>query len=240
PPPYGLGDNAETLLAHSDLVFIDPVSTGYSRAAKGGKPTDYHGFKGDLESVGEVIRLWTSRNGRWMSPKFMAGESYGTVRAAGLAEYMQSRYGMYFNGLMLISSVLDFGTVFFTEGNDLTYSLYLPTYAAVAHYHGLHGDRSQADVLAEAEDYAGGEYLLALARGPRLSGGEGAEAVQRVAGLTGWPPDSSDRVTRGIEHIRYSTDLRGSAAGRSGGSTPDSPAGTPTAAARTGCRTRPT
>ena len=83
PPPYGLVDNAETLLRHSDLVFIDPVSTGYSRAVKGEKSKDFHGFGGDIESVGEVIRLWTSRNGRWMSPKYLCGESYGTTRAAG-------------------------------------------------------------------------------------------------------------------------------------------------------------
>jgi carboxypeptidase C (cathepsin A) len=216
-PPYGLGDNNETLLAHSDLVFIDPVSTGYSRTVTGGKPADYHGFKSDLESVGEVIRLWTSRNGRWMSPKFMAGESYGTVRAAGLAEHMQARYGMYFNGLMLLSSVLDLGTVFFTEGNDLPYSLYLPTYAATAHYHGLHGERSQADVLAEAEEYAAGEYLIALARGHRLPAGERAEHVRRVASLSGLSEDYVDRVNLRIEHVRFYTELlrsRGLVVGR--------------------------
>lgn len=217
PPPYGLGDNAETLLAHSDLVFIDPVSTGYSRIVDGGKPADYHGFKGDLESVGEVIRLWTSRNGRWMSPKFMAGESYGTVRAAGLAGHLQARYGMYFNGLMLISSVLDLGTVFFTEGNDLPYSLYLPTYTAVAHYHGLHGDRPQSEVLAEAEEYAAGDFLLALARGHRLPADERAEHVRRVAALSGLSEDYVDRVNLRIEHVRYFTEVlrsRGRTVGR--------------------------
>jgi carboxypeptidase C (cathepsin A) len=217
PPPYGLGDNAETLLAHSDLVFIDPVSTGYSRTVRGGKPADYHGFTRDLESVGEVIRLWASRNDRWMSPKFMAGESYGTVRAAGLAAHLQKRHGMYFNGLMLISSVLDMGTVFFTEGNDLPYALYLPTYAAIAHYHGLHGDRSQADVLAEAEEYAAGDYLLALAKGHRMSAEERAEAVRRVAGLTGLSEDYVDRVNLRIEHVRFFTELlrsRGRTVGR--------------------------
>lgn len=207
PPPYGLADNAETLLAHSDLVFIDPVSTGYSRTVTGGKPADYHGFKGDLESVGEVIRLWTSRNGRWMSPKFMAGESYGTVRASGLAGHLQARYGMYFNGLMLISSVLDLGTVFFTEGNDLPYAMYLPTYAAVAHYHGLHGKRPQADLLAEAEEYAANDYLVALAKGHRLSPQERATHVRRVAELSGLSPEYVDRVNLRIEHIRYFTEL---------------------------------
>ena len=93
PPPYALADNPQTLLRHSDLVFIDPVSTGYSRAVNGGKPADFHGFAGDIESVGEVIRLWTTRNGRWMSPKYLCGESYGTTRAAGLARHLQERFG---------------------------------------------------------------------------------------------------------------------------------------------------
>src|SRR6266536_2691135 len=168
-PPYRVVDNAQTLLLHSDLVFIDPVSTGYSRAATGEKPVDYHGFQGDLESVGEVIRLWTSRNGRWLSPKFLAGESYGSTRAAALAQHLQSRYGLYLNGLMLISIALDFATIAFRDGSDVPYPMFLPTYAAIAHYHGKHGDRTLEDVLAEAEDYAGHEYPLVLAKGARLS-----------------------------------------------------------------------
>ncbi|HEY3262687.1 MAG TPA: peptidase S10 [Pseudonocardiaceae bacterium] len=217
PPPYAIADNAETLLAHSDLVFIDPVSTGYSRAVKGGKPADYHGFTKDLESVGEVIRLWTSRNGRWLSPKFLAGESYGTIRAAGLAKHLQHRHGMYVNGLMLISSILDTATVFFSEGNDLPYALYLPTYAAVAHYHGLHPGRELPEVLAEAEAYAGGEFLLALTRGHRLLPEERMVAVATVARLTGLSPDYVDRVDLRVEHVRFCTELlrlRGRTVGR--------------------------
>lgn len=164
PPPYGLTDNPESLLVHSDLVFIDPVSTGFSRAVKGGTPGNYHGFQGDLESIAEVIRLWTTRNKRWMSPKYLAGESYGTLRAAALADHLQSRYGFYLNGLLLLSTVLDMGTIRFHEGNDQPYPLFLPTYAAIAHYHGLHGDRELADVLAEAEEYAERDYPWALAR----------------------------------------------------------------------------
>ncbi|NRQ36443.1 peptidase S10 [Nonomuraea sp. NN258] len=207
PPPYGLADNAETLLAVSDLVFVDPVSTGFSRAAAGEKAEPYHGFSGDLESVGEIIRLWTTRNGRWMSPKFLAGESYGTVRAAGLADHLQSRYGMFLNGVMLISSVLDFATVDFNHGNDLPYSLYLPTYAAIAHYHGLHGDRPLADVLAEAERYAARDYPWALSMGNRLTPDERAAAVATVAALSGLSEDYVDRVDLRIEHIRYFTEL---------------------------------
>ncbi|MCP2363497.1 carboxypeptidase C (cathepsin A) [Nonomuraea thailandensis] len=207
PPPYGLVDNEESLLRVSDLVFIDPISTGYSRVAEGEKAEPYHGFSGDLESIGEVIRLWTSRNGRWMSPKFLAGESYGTVRASGLAEHLQSRYGMYLNGVMLISSVLDYITGEFNEGNDLAYALYLPTYAAIAHHHGLHGDRPLADVLREAEAYADRDYLWALVRGNRLPAQERAAAVAKVAALTGLSEDYVDRVNLRIEHIRFFTEV---------------------------------
>ncbi|MEV0827926.1 S10 family peptidase [Nonomuraea rubra] len=207
PPPYGLADNEESLLRVSDLVFIDPISTGYSRVAEGEKTEPYHGFSGDLESIGEVIRLWTTRNGRWMSPKFLAGESYGTVRAAGLADHLQSRYGMYLNGVMLISSVLDYATGEFNEGHDLAYALYLPTYAAIAHYHGLHGDRPLAEVLREAEEYADRDYLWVLARGNRLTEQERAAAVAKIAALAGLSEDYVDRVNLRIEHIRFFTEL---------------------------------
>lgn len=207
PPPYALADNAETLLAHTDLVFIDPVSTGYSRAAEGEKPEDYHGFTGDVESVGEIIRLWTSRNGRWLSPKFLAGESYGTLRAAALAEHLQTRHGMYLNGLMLISAVLDLGTLDVGSDNDRPHPLFLPTYAAIAHYHGLHGDRPLSDVLAEAEAFAERDYPWALARGARLSPDERASIVERLAAITGLSADYVDRANLRIEHIRFFTEL---------------------------------
>ncbi len=207
PPPYGLTDNAESLLAHSDLVFIDPVGTGYSRATKSEKPADHHGFEADIESVGEVIRLWTTRNGRWLSPKFVAGESYGTTRAGGLAQHLQQRHGMYLNGLILISAVLDFGSLDFTTGNDLPYVTFLPTYAAIAHYHGLHGDRSLADVLADAEEFAHRDYPWALAQGSRLSEEDRAATVARFAALTGLSEDYVDRVDMRVEHVRFYTEL---------------------------------
>ncbi|GAA5181689.1 peptidase S10 [Rugosimonospora acidiphila] len=207
PPPYGVTDNAETLLAHSDLVFIDPVSTGYSRAAQGEKPKDYHGYTGDIESVGEVIRLWTSRNNRWLSPKYLCGESYGTLRAAALCRHLQERFGMNLNGLMLISSVLDLGTLEFSPDQDVSYPLYLPTYAAIAHYHGLHGERPLADVLAEAERFAGREYPWALARGSRLAPQERAEVLTTLARLTGLDAGYLDRVNLRVEHVRFFTEL---------------------------------
>ena len=207
PPPYRIADNPDSLLADSDLVFIDPVATGYSRAANGEKPADYHGFTPDIESVGEIIRIWTSRNGRWLSPKYLAGESYGTLRAAALAAHLQERHGLYLNGLMLISSVLDMGTIRFTEGNDKPFPLFVPTYAAIAHYHGRHGDRPLDDVLADAEEFASRELPWALERGARLTTEERAEAVQTLASLTGLDESYVDRVNLRIEHVRFFTEL---------------------------------
>lgn len=208
PPPYGLVDNPESLLAISDLVFIDPVSTGFSRAVEGGKAKGYHGFSGDIESVGEIIRLWTARNERWLSPKFLAGESYGTLRAAALADHLQSRYGMYLNGIMLISSVLDLGSIGLQEPDtDRAFVGFLPTYAAVAHYHGKHGRKALSTVVSAAEEYAERDYAYALSRGARLTGKERAEHVTRLASLTGLDPAWIDRANLRIEHIRFFTQL---------------------------------
>lgn len=209
PPPYDLVDNAESLLAVSDLVFIDPVSTGYSRAVEGGKPGEYHGYQKDIESVGELIRLWTSRHKRWMSPKFVAGESYGTLRGAALAAHLQQRYGMYLNGLILISSVLDLASVDFDkQRNERAHALYLPTYAAIAHHHGKHPGRPLEEVLAEAEAYAARDYPWVLSRGSRLTASERAEAVATLARLTGLSEDYVDRADLRIEHWRFFTELR--------------------------------
>ena len=172
PPPYGLTDNEYSLLSETDLVFIDPVGTGYSRAVAGEKAKDFHEFEKDIASVGDFIRLYTSRYGRWTSPKFLIGESYGTTRAAGLAGYLQGRHDVTLNGIMLISSILDFQTARFDTGNDLPYALYLPTYAATAWYHQkLPSDlqeRPLQEVLAEVETFALGEYALALMKGSSL------------------------------------------------------------------------
>lgn len=207
PPPYDVVDNPETLLATTDLVFIDPVSTGLSRVVDGGKPKDFHGFTADIESVGEVIRSWVTRENRWLSPKFVAGESYGTTRAAALAQHLQDKLGMYLNGLMMISSVLDFGTANFENGNDRAHALYLPFYAATAHFHGKHGDRTLGEVLDEAEEYAARDYPWALARGNRLTESERAEAVSRVAALTGLSEDYVDRADLRVEHWRFFGEL---------------------------------
>ena len=135
PPPCRLVNNEYSLLDLTDLVFIDPVSTGYSRPAPGEEAKKFHGVKQYVESVAEFIRLYATRNKRWASPKFLIGESYGTTRAAGLSGYLQDELGMYLNGIMLISAVLNFQSIRFDLGNDLPYVLFLPTYAAAAWYH---------------------------------------------------------------------------------------------------------
>ena len=150
PPPYRLTDNAYSLLDQTDLVFIDPMSTGYSRPVAGEKAKDFLNFKKDIESVGDFIRLYTTRYQRWLSPKFLIGESYGTTRAAGLSGYLQDRHSLYLNGIMLVSSILDFGTVDAQPGNDLPYILYLPTYAATAWYHQRLKGRLQKDLRKTA------------------------------------------------------------------------------------------
>jgi carboxypeptidase C (cathepsin A) len=188
-PPGRLVENAESLLDVTDLVFIDPVTTGFSRAVPGEDEKQFHGVRGDIESVGELIRLWTSRYGRWASPKFLAGESYGTTRAAGLVNHLQERHGMYFNGVMLISSILNFQTAGFDAGNDLPYPLFLPTYTASAWYHKkLPADLQQGGLkqaLAEAERFATGEYATALMKGNDLTEAERRDVAGKLSRLTG-------------------------------------------------------
>lgn len=210
PPPYKLGDNPFSLLDQSDLVFIDPVGTGYSRAVTGEKDRDYYSFKKDIESVGDFIRLYTTRYGRWLSPKFLIGESYGTTRAAGLSGYLQQRHGLYLNGIMLISSVLDFATVDFQPGHDLPYILFLPTYTATAWYHGKLDPALQTDLrqtLNEVELYASTEYALALMKGDALTGEERTNIAQNLARYTGLSVEYVMRSNLRVEIMHFTKEL---------------------------------
>ena len=187
-PPFALADNEFSILNASDLVFIDPVATGFSRATKDEKPDAFFGDEADLDSVGEFIRLWTTRHDRWLAPKFVCGESYGVFRAAGLAEHLRGRYGMYLNGLILVSGVLDFGTISGGTGNDLPYELILPAYTAAAQFHkklpaDLQADLAQA--LAEARAFAKGEFSAALLQGASLPADERKKVMAELARLTG-------------------------------------------------------
>jgi carboxypeptidase C (cathepsin A) len=188
PPPYLLVNNEYSLLDITDLVFIDPVSTGYSRAVPGEKNTQFHEYKKDIRTVGEFIRLYTSRIKRWNSPKFLIGESYGTTRAAGLAGYLHQDLGMFLNGIMLISCILNFQTGRFNPGNDLPNLLFLPTYSATAWYHKKLPEVLQADLhktIEEVNTFAMNEYTLALMKGDQLSSKEEAHIITQLARYTG-------------------------------------------------------
>jgi carboxypeptidase C (cathepsin A) len=210
-PPYRLVDNEFSLLPQTDLVFIDPVGTGYSRVLEGEKLNEYHDYKRDLDSVGEFIRLYCSRYARWSSPKYLIGESYGTTRACGLAGHLIERCGMYLNGLMLVSVALDFQTLRFDKTNDLPAVLYLPTYAATAWYHKklvpeLQRKKLRA-LLDEVEAFAAGEYAAALFRGSRLTARERALVAQKVSRYTGLSPEYVERTDLRVEIFRFCKEL---------------------------------
>lgn len=217
-PPGRLVDNEHTILDETDLVFIDPVSTGFSRAIPEEDAKKFHHFKRDIESVGQFIQLYLSRNGRWRSPKFLAGESYGTTRSAGLAGHLLDRYGLYLNGLLLVSSVLNFQTVgmdrntwTFNRGNDLPYIAFLPTYAATAWYHGLLGEELQAksieELCAEVREFALGRYAGALLHGSSLTSDEFDAVAAEVARYTGLDEDYVREYDLRIEILRFCKEL---------------------------------
>jgi len=210
PPPYRLVDNAYSLFDLTDLVFIDPVTTGFSRAAPKEDPSQFHGVTEDVESVGEFIRLFLARYNRWASPKFLAGESYGTTRAAGLSGYLQARRGIYLNGIILVSSVLNFQTLEFDTGNDLPYPVFLPSYTAAAWYHGkLDADleRDLRSTLDEVEAFALSEYAPALLKGSDLGREETERLTSRLARYTGLSEDYVRKTNLRIRDSRFFKEL---------------------------------
>lgn len=191
PPPFGLADNPYSLLGASDLVFIDPVATGFSRPAKDEKAEQFFGERGDLDSVGEFIRLWTTRHDRWLAPKYLIGESYGVYRAAGLADHLRENFGMYLNGLILVSGVLDFAMLHSPPGNDVPYLVYLPAYTAIAQFHHKLPPELQNDLekaLAEARQFAQHDYAAALVQGEALAPDEREKIAAELVRLTGLKP----------------------------------------------------
>jgi carboxypeptidase C (cathepsin A) len=213
PPPYHLEDNEFTLLEDSDLVFIDPIGTGYSRPLSDEKqdPKEFFSFSRDIESVGEFIRQYVTRNHRWSSPKFLIGESYGTTRATGLSGHLQDRYGLYLNGIMLISSILNFQTLLFRPGNDLPYILYLPSYAASAWYHGKLKPALQKlsldDLVQQVRDFAEKDYALALMKGARLPEADRLSIVKQLAAFTGLDEEYISASDLRIEIMRFAKQL---------------------------------
>ena len=210
PQPFQYVDNETSWLEFTDLVFIDPVSTGYSRPAPGVDKRTFHGVREDIRSVGDFIRLYVSKNQRWLSPKFICGESYGTTRAAGLSGYLQDTYGMYLQGLVLISSIMNFHTARFAPGNDLPYPLFLPTYTAAAWYHHKLPPEYQEDLnstLKEVEQWALTDYWLALAKGDSLSETERNQVIDKLASYTGLSKSYIDQSNLRIEIYQFTKEL---------------------------------
>ena len=188
PPPYQIINNEYTWLNKTDLVFIDPVSTGFSVPAVGENAKQFHGFVEDVQSIGAFIRSFLSKYQRWSSPKYLAGESYGTTRAAGLSKFLTDNYRIYINGILLISPVLNFGTNDIAVGNDLPYVLYIPSFTAAAWYHKKLAATLQADLqktLKESEDFAMNEYAPALLKGEWLSDADKDRIAEKLSYYTG-------------------------------------------------------
>jgi carboxypeptidase C (cathepsin A) len=210
PAPYKIEDNANCLLDKSDLVFIDPVGTGFSKAVGKAQDKDFWGIDQDVKSIAQFVQTYVTRNNRWNSPKFLIGESYGTFRNAALANLLQSRNGIYLNGLIMVSSVWDLGTLSFYPGQDLSYVLYLPSYAATAWYHKVLKDRPEnLDVfLDEARTFAKGEYADALLKGDALSAGDKAAVAKKLSHFTGLSEEYLIRSNLRVRLDRFMQELQ--------------------------------
>jgi len=208
--PSRLIDNSHSLLDVADLVFLDPVSTGYTRAENSDDAKQYHGVDGDIQSVAEFIRLYVTRNQRWGSPKFLIGESYGTVRAVGVAEELHDKKYLYLNGLILISSVLNYETLMFDSGNDLPYILFLPSYTVAALYHNKLEDSLKHDpekTIREAKEFAYGEYAKALLKGSLLDKDERQAVVDKMSKYTGLSQQFVDSANLRVNGWRFAKEL---------------------------------
>ncbi|MGH7970785.1 MAG: S10 family peptidase, partial [Limisphaerales bacterium] len=211
PPPYRLVDNEYSLLDKSDLVFIDPVSTGFSRAIPPKDAKKFHGLHEDAASVADFIRIYVTRNLRWGSPKFIIGESYGTTRAAALSGELSDRLHMNVNGIMLVSTVLNFQTLDFNAGNDLPYVLYLPSYTTAAWFHkklpaDLQSQTLEA-VFNQAARFAQGDYSAALFSGSSLNPDQRRQVIDQYARLTGLSTNYVDRANLRVPLGRFASEL---------------------------------
>ncbi len=189
--PYRLEDNPDTLLDRSDIVMVDAMSTGYSRAATAELTKTFLGVKGDVQAFGEFIRLYLSRYERWSSPLFLLGESYGTTRAAGLAGYLAD-HGIAFNGVTLLSMAVDFQTLEWNKSNDLPYLLLVPTFNMIAGYHHkLSADLTQdvAKTREEVVRWSNNEYALALGKGDAMTPEEHRKIVEQLSRYIGLRPE---------------------------------------------------
>ena len=210
PAPYEMEDNAQTWLDQTDLVFIDPVGTGYSRAAKPELASKFFGVNGDIDSVGEFIRMYLGRYERWSSPLYLVGESYGTTRAAGLSNHLFER-GIALNGIVLVSTVMNFQSIRFADNNDLPLVLIFPSYTATAWYHKqLPADlqsRPLRDVLRESETFAVNEYAPAMLKIDRLSAAEKTALLDKFSRFTGLNRDFVDQNNFRVDLGEFNKEL---------------------------------
>jgi carboxypeptidase C (cathepsin A) len=207
--PYRLTDNQSTLLDRSDLVFVDAIATGFSRAANAEMTKKFLGVQGDIEAFGEFIRLYITRYDRWPSPLFILGESYGTTRAAGIAGYLAD-HGISFNGITLLSTAMDFGTLEWAKNNDVPYALLVPSFTMIAAYH----KRLPADLMQdlnqtrlEVEHWASTDYTLALAKGDGLSAEDRLKIIDQYARYTGLDRKLIDNANLRIDVLQFTHNL---------------------------------
>jgi carboxypeptidase C (cathepsin A) len=209
-PPFHMVENEHSLLDVSDVVFVDAMSTGYSRSVAGSDPSQFHGVRGDLRAFGEFIRAYLDTYDRWGSPKFLIGESYGTIRSAGLSQELQTRHGIELNGIVLLSALLSYQTLQPAPNNDVAHAAALPTFTATAWYHKrlpaeLSGDLKKA--VAEARAFTWGEYTQALTRGNALSDAERKQVAQKLARLTGLSPEFVEQNNLRVSAARFRKEL---------------------------------
>ncbi len=209
PPPFELEDNQDTLLDRSDLVFVDAIGTGYSRAMTPELGKKFWSVNGDIAAFGEFIRMYLQKNSRWSSPLYLAGESYGTTRAAGLSGYLVD-HGIALNGVILISTILQFQTVSFVTGNDLPYVMYMPTYAMTAAYHHKLTPELETNMTAlreQVEKWASTEYLTALQQGDALPPQTRDAVATQLARYTGLSKEYVERCRLRVDLSHFDTDL---------------------------------
>ena len=209
PPPSERVDNAYSVLDVTDLVMIDPIGTGFSKPLGDAKPADFWGVDQDIKSVGQFIKRWVTENGRWASPKYLLGESYGGMRSAGLAYHLQTALGMDLNGVVLVSPFLNAGSGIDGEEIDLPHVLYLPTFAATAWYHGAIPSKpaSLQAFLDEVEQFAYTEYAPALMQGYVLPEAQKKAVAAKLAAYTGTSADYWEKADLRVSHPQFLQEL---------------------------------
>jgi carboxypeptidase C (cathepsin A) len=209
PPPYDLVDNQYTILDKTDLVFIDPIGTGFSEPIGKGKGKDFWGVDQDARSLAQFVSRYLAQNERWNSPRYLLGESYGTTRSAALVNYLQDRDNMDFNGVILMSAVLDFQTITFDPGNDVPYIMYLPSYAAVAAYFDALPQKpaNLTSFLDEVERFATTDYATALLAGSKLPQARRDSVLDRLQRYTGLGREYLDRADLRVDPGEFEKEL---------------------------------